>query len=305
MGVGSGEGLQPTGSLDDIARRCFEVEARQKPVRGERVALFMVLLVVGAYMLPFAPGYAVALWLALVLLAAAIFPGSRIVLARRRVARALSAFHAGDPDTVRRVHEFAVREFRQQIDAHRARTISQDSEWWVARASLAEAADEAQRSVAYWKARLEQEPDNQLATDQLKTAASLEEKLRSALAKLDAQADTLLKFYNECDARLALMDRYNRDIEETRRLEELSGRTDIAIAGAEETLLALGEQFVREAQAVGRALGGFAQVQIKSLAGEAPLDNIEYLADRIIESSDDERRTVEDLDRALQQVQEM
>ena len=53
--------------------------------------------------------------------------------------------------------------------------------------------------------------------------------------------------------------------------------------------------------AVGKALGGLARVQIKSLAGEAPLENIEYLADRIIESSDMERRAVEELDRVLRQ----
>ena len=297
-----GEGLHLTGSLDDIARQCFEVEAREKPTPGGRIVFLMFLLVVSAYLASLFPvGYAPAFIFGPFLVALAVFSGSRVVLVRRHVRRAMAAFHAGDPDAVRQVYRFAVREFSGQVMEHRARTLGSDSEWGMARGSLAEAADEAQRSVAYWEARVEQEPDNQLAASQAGAAGELEEKLQSALAKLDARASTLLRFYNECDAKLALMGRYNRDIEETRRLEELSGKTDMAIAGAEDTLLAIGEQFVREAQALGRALGGLAQVQIKSLAGEAPLDNIEYLADRIIESSDAERRAVEDLDRVLQQ----
>ena len=297
-----GKGLPVAESIEDIALRCFEVEEEERPVSGKWVASFMMLLVVVAYLTSLFPsGYALVFLLGLTVLFLAIGSLSRSLLGRRRTSRTFAAFHAGNPTAVRRVYQFAVREFRQQVETHRARTLGSDSEWGTARASLAEAADDAQRSVAYWEARVRQEPDNQLAAGQSRTAAQLDEKLRSALAKLDARADTLLRFYNDCSARLALMDRYNSDLEESRRLEELSGRTDIAIAGAEDTLLAIGEQFVREAQAVGQALGGLARIQIKSLAGEAPLDNIEYLADRIIESSDAERRAVEDLDRVLQE----
>ena len=300
-GKGGGEGLHLTESLDDIARRCFEFE-QSRFAEARRIGVFvqvMVLAIVVAFVLNL-PTASPALLAGLVAVGAAILAGSRLFL-RIRVRRSLAAFRAGDATAVAKVHRFAAREFRLQIGRHRARTLGADSEWGMARSALAEAADEAQRSVAYWKVRVRQEPENQLAAGQSKTATDLDEKLRSALAKLDARADTLLRFYNDCDARLSLMDRYNQDMEETRRLEELSGRTDVAIVGAEDTLLAIGEQFVREAQAVGRALGGLARVQIKSLAGDAPLDNIEYLADRIIESSDAERRAVEDLDRVLQQ----
>ncbi|MDE2795247.1 MAG: hypothetical protein OXL34_10555 [Gemmatimonadota bacterium] len=300
-GKRGGEGLHLTESLDDIARRCFEFE-QSRFAEARRVGVFvqvMVLAIVVAFLLNLRTASA-GLLAGLVAVGVAILAGSRLFL-RMRVRRALAAFRAGDATAVAKVHRFAAREFRLQIGRHRARTLGADSEWGMARAALAEAADEAQRSVAYWKARVRQEPDNQLAAGQSKTATGLDEKLRSALAKLDARAETLLRFYNDCDARLSLMDRYNQDMDETRRLEELSGRTDVAIVGAENTLLAIGEQFVREAEAVGRALGGLARVQIKSLAGDAPLDNIEYLADRIIESSDAERRAVEDLDRVLQQ----
>lgn len=300
-GEGGGEGVRLTGSLEDMARRCFELE-QSRFAGARRVGVFvqvMVLAIVIAFVLNL-PTASPGLLIGLVTVAAAILAGSRLFL-RTRVRRSLSAFRAGDATAVATVHRFAAREFRLQIGRHRARTLGADSEWGTARAALAEAADEAQRSVAYWQARVRQEPGNELAAGQSRTASGLDDKLRSALAKLDARAETLLKFYNDCDARLSLMDRYNQDMEETRRLEELSGRTDVAIAGAEDTLLAIGEQFVREAQAVGRALGGLARVQIRSLAGDAPLDNIEYLADRIIESSDAERRAVEDLDRVLQQ----
>ena len=299
-GEKGGEGLHLSESLDEIARRCFEFE-QSRFGEASRVGVFvqvMVLAIIVAFVFNL-PNGSPGLLAVLVAVGAAILVGSRLFL-RIRVSRAFAAFRAGEPIAVRKVHRFAAREFRVQIGRHRARTLGADSEWGMARGALAEAADEAQRSVAYWQARVKQEPDNRLAAGQSKTAAELDDKLRSALAKLDARADTLLRFYNECDARLTLMDRYNQDMEETRRLEELSGRTDVAIAGAEDTLLAIGEQFVREAQAVGRALGGLSRVQIKSLAGDAPLDNIEYLADRIIESSDAERRAVEDLDRVLQ-----
>lgn len=299
-GRGDEHGLHLTESLDDIARRCFEFE-QSRFAEARRVGVFvqvMVLVIAVAFLLNL-PTASRGLLAGLAAGGAAILAGSRLLL-RMRIRRALTAFRAGDATAVAKVHRFAAREFRLQIGRHRARTLGADSEWGTARAALAEAADEAQRSVAYWKARTRQEPDNRLAAGQSRTATGLDEKLRSALAKLDARADTLLRFYNDCDARLSLMDRYNQDMEETRRLEELSGRTDVAIVGAEDTLLAIGEQFVREAQAVGRALGGLARVQIKSLAGDAPLDNIEYLADRIIESSDAERRAVEDLDRVLQ-----
>lgn len=291
-----------TDSLDDLARRCSESEGGDRPVSGTGVALFMMLVVVAAYLATVFPAdYALQILLGLTLPALAISSLRRSLLARIRMRRALAAFRAGDAAAVAKVHRFAAREFREQVGRHRERALGADSEWGMARAALAGAADEARRSVAYWEARVRQEPDNQLAPGQLRAASDLDGKLRSALGKLDARADTLLRFYNECDARLSLMDRYNQDVEETRRLEELSGRSDVAIAGAEGTLVAIGELFVREARAVGRALGGLERVPIKSLAGDAPLDDVEYLADRIIESSDAERRAVEELDLVLQQ----
>ena len=217
----------------------------------------------------------------------------------RHVSRRFAAFRAGRSDVVHDVYRFAVEEFRGQIEAHRARTLGSNSEWGNARESLARAVDDADRSMAYWRTRLQQDPDSPVVAGQLRTATELDAKLRSALGKLDGRADILRKFYNECHARVAVMDRYNRDIEETRRLERLSGTAGTLIAEAEGVLAGIGASFVREAQKVGEVLGDFERLQLKSLAGEAPLDDIEFLADRINESSEAEFATVEKLSRAI------
>ena len=301
-----------TRPLDDIARRHYEAEARRfRLIAGRSCgkALTRVFwsatcaLVLWGVLLAFLPedvavAGAPALLAGLLLLLVAA-PG---LLARRHVSKGLAAFRAGEPDAVRPVCEFAVKEFRHRIEIHRARTLGSDSEWGVARTSLAERADEAQRSVTYWRMRVREEPENSVAATQLQAALDIDEKLRTALGKLDARADVLLQFYNVCEAKVALMDRYGSDIDEIRRLEDLSGEADLAVATAEAALAEIGHQFIQEAQAVGQALGGLERIQVKSLAGEAELENIEYLADRIIQSSDAERRAVEDLDRGLRQV---
>ncbi|MDE0239850.1 MAG: hypothetical protein OXQ84_06580 [bacterium] len=226
----------------------------------------------------------------------------RVFLPKLRSARRFKAFRAGDPGVVLDVYRFAVDDFLRQVESHRARTLGNESEWAAARESLAEALDGAQRSVAYWRARLGQEPDNQVFARQLKTATELRGKLRSALDKLDGRADVLRKFYNDCEARIAVMDRCNRDIEETRRLDRLSGAADVVIAGAETALAGIGASFVREARKMGRVLGSFERLQLKSLAGEAPLDDIEFLADRVNESSEAEFATVEQLSRTMEEL---
>lgn len=218
---------------------------------------------------------------------------------RKSAQRGIAAYGRGEPWAVLRVHEFAVTEFRERIQAHRERTLGRGSEWGRARSELAQAADEAQRSAAYWRERLRGEPGSELARTQGRVADRLEAKLGEALGKLDARTAALRRFYSDCDARLAVMDRCNRDLEESRRLEELSGRADVVIAQAEGMIQTIAQQFVAEARNIAEALGGVATVGIKSLAGEAPVDNIEYLADHIIESSDRERSAIEDLERQL------
>ena len=161
------------------------------------------------------------------------------------------------------VYRFAVDEFRGQIERHRARTLGNESEWAAARASLVEAVDGAQRSAAYWRVRLGLDPDDQMFAGQLKTATELHAKLRSALGKLDGRAEVLLRFYNDCEARVAVMDRCNRDIEETRRLDQLSGAADMVIAGAETALAGIGASLLREARKMGEVLGSFERLPLR------------------------------------------
>ncbi len=310
------------GSLDALARRCFEREARAAERRLDEeilrarsrssetksVAHWVVpLVLVGSCYGGFVAGgpgmftvlgIAALIWMLNGLGKAGAAKGKRSAI-RKSVETGIAAYGNGEPWAVLRVHEFAVAEFRERIQTHRERTLGRGSEWGQARSELAEAADEAQRSAAYWRERLRGEPDSDLARAQGRIADRLEAKLAEALEKLDARAAALRKFYNECDARLAVMDRCNRDLEESRRLEELSGRADVVIAQAEDMIQTIARQFVAEAQTIAAALGGVATVGLKSLAGEAPVDNIEYLADRIIESSDRERSTLENLERRM------
>ena len=307
--------------LEAVARRCFQQEeagrrARRKLETARRWAntedqVGDLAETVGCAwpLLQFA-----GLWLVLggvtgsgtlgLLSAAGTLALVRFLPPRLRVSRRLKAFRGGEPDVVLDVYRFAVHEFRGQIERHRARTLGRRSEWGAARAELARAVDEADRSMAYWRARLGQDPDNQTFAGQWRTATKLQGKLRSALDKLDGRADVLRRFYNDCEARIAVMDRCNRDIEETRRLDRLSGTADMVIVGAETALAGIGASFVREAHKVGEVLGSFERLQLKSLAGEAPLDDIEFLADRINESSEREYDTVERLSRTMGELGE-
>ena len=72
------------------------------------------------------------------------------------------------------------------------------------------------------------------------------------------------------------------------------------IAHAEGTIQGLATAFVTEALSVFRTLGGIATVSITALAREAPLDNIDYCANRIIQDSDRDRAAIEDLERRLE-----
>jgi hypothetical protein len=305
-------------SLDKIALRCFKLASKQKLERNRKRSTgeeevgcsgcLVALLVLGA-VFGMGPG---ALVLAGVVLLGRM--GIRHVrgrtaeskakaAAQAQVASKLRAFHSGDPDAVQEVYRFATVEFRRQIEAHRARTLGASSKWAKARAALDEASDGARRSRTYWRTRRHDEPDNSMVVGQLETARQLDRMLRSALSRLDRRAEVLLSFYNECEVRLATLDRHNQDIEETRRLDQLSGSANLVVANANITLAEIGASFIREARNVGEVLGGFERLQIKTLAGEAPLDDIEYLAERIIESSDSELDAVERLKSALTSVE--
>ncbi len=317
--VGPPTDMEWDESLEAVARRCFagEEELRRERkgawrhalarawtrTRGnardlaETIGLGWSLLKLGGLWLVLAGllgsgllGFGIALGLLALI---------RLLPARRRMARRLAAFRDGDADATRAVHRFAAEEFRAQVERHRARTLGPESEWGVARASLTKAVASAQGSVAYWRARLNQDPEDPMVAGQLRTATELRPKLRAALAKLDARREVLLRFYADCEARIAVMERHNRDVEQTRRLDRLSDAADGVIAGAGTAAAEVGASFAREAHAVGRVLGSFERLQLESLAGEAPVDDIEFLAERINEASEREFDAVERLSRMI------
>ncbi len=217
----------------------------------------------------------------------------------RIVRDGVAAYQAGDEDAVSAVHDFTLRLLRRRVEEQRKQTLGPSSEWELARAPLATALDDVEVEVAYWDERIREEPNSELASLQLQTARKLEAKLRSALGKVDGRAEVLRQFYHRCEAKLAVMDRSNTDLTKVKRLEELSVRADSAIAHAQGTVEALAQHFLTEAQNIASALGSADHSQLSMLAGAAPVDNIEFLADKIHERSERNRSTIRQLEKAL------
>lgn len=218
----------------------------------------------------------------------------------QQINRGVAAYEAGDMDAVAAVHGYALGLLRERVKAHRARTLGSKSEWGRARAPLDDALTEAGGRVAYWEERRRSDPANEVAPLQLETARKLQAKLRSALDETDARADVLRQFYDRCEAKLAVMDRTNADLVEVKRLEALSGKARSAIAHAKGTIEALASQFLAEAQNIAAALGSADRTQLGVLAGDAPLDNIEYLADKIHENTERDRDALATLEKTLE-----
>ena len=223
-----------------------------------------------------------ALWLALGLVGGEVISRyvhrSRLRIFRRLVEETPWVIHG----------EIAAR-FRREIQAQRDRTMGAGSEWHAARQPLQDAFDQANRSMAYWRERLKQDPSNEVTGAQLATAERLTGKFSDALGELDKRSEVLVQFFNDCEAKLSVLEYSKRDFEESRRLSELSDKAEGIIFDATATLASIGRQFVTEAVRVGEALGAVERLQIKESAGDVPLDRIEAVADRIIESSEREQ----------------
>ena len=190
------------------------------------------------------------------------------------------------------LYEAVAQKFASEVARQRARTMGPESEWGRARLSLETAAQDADRSVAYWTQRLAVEP-GEIARAQLATASRLRDKFHSALSGLDERARMLVAFFNDCEARLAVLHSTRRDYEEIRKLEVLADKSDDVVAHAESTLVSIGTSFVTEALRVADALGGLERAGLTSLAGEVSVDHLEALADRIVESAEKDRTAIE------------
>lgn len=197
-------------------------------------------------------------------------------------------------------YQAVASKFEQEIERQRARTLGADSDWGRARKPLESAAQESARSVAYWEQRCAMDLGNEVARQQLETAKRLRDKFQEALTQLDARAHVLVAFFNECEARLAVINHAKRDYEEVRKLGALSERAEDIVANAEVTLMSIGSTFLSEAIRVGNALGGLERAGLLSMADSVPADRIETLADRILESSEKDRAMLERLTKEVQ-----
>ena len=173
--------------------------------------------------------------------------------------------------------------FKQEVAEYRTRMLGPGSDLHRARDPVKQAQDEANQSVAYWGARLRQDRDNEVALASLETAENLSLKFTRALEELDRRSDTLLTFLNECYAKLAVLESSQTDFAESRRLAALTDRADVVVEDAESVLDRIGEDFLTEAARLGGALGALRALQLKEAAGSVSVDQIEHVADRILE----------------------
>ena len=185
--------------------------------------------------------------------------------------------------------------FKQEITDYRTRMLGPQSDLHRARDPLKVAQDEADRSVAYWGARLRQDRSNEVAHASLETAEDLSLKFTRALEELDRRSDALLLFLNECYAKLAVLEGSRTDFAESKRLAALSDQADVVVDDAESALDRIGEDFLTEAARLGGALGALRALHLKELAGEVPLDQIENVADRILEAYQEDSETLQKL----------
>ncbi|UCC25816.1 MAG: hypothetical protein JSU98_01720 [Gemmatimonadales bacterium] len=189
--------------------------------------------------------------------------------------------------------------FRRDLEVQRARLMGPRSELGRARAPLEEALEEARRSEAYWTERCRQDPSSLLAKQQVETAERLSKKFDAALGELLERSRILLDFFNSCEAKLVALEHGRRDVEETRRLADLSDRADEVTSGADLALEGIAREVLSQAVRVGEALGAMERLRIQEAAGELPVDQMESVADQIIESADSERRLLSRLVAAL------
>ena len=217
---------------------------------------------------------------------------------RRDYQNQLRRFSTEVRDSPWKVYEAVALKFAREIERQRARTIGPNSEWGQARLRLESAAQEADRSVAYWIQRLSTELGNDIAKTQLAAATQLRDKFLAALSGLDQRARLLVSFFNDCEARIAVLHSTKRDFEEIRKLDLLAGRSDEIVTHAQETLASIGTSFVSEALRVANALGGLERIGLVNLAGQVSVDQLEILAERIVESAERDRTALEHVTRS-------
>src|SRR5262245_33728593 len=154
-------------SVDDLVRE-YAVELTPRINEEQRLlaysstftAAFLAALVV---LLLIGPGLApmFTLLVAAAFAGAGIGAGEWIVRRNHRGARRRLVSTLTDNPTS--FYNAVMQKFALEIERQRANTLGSNSKWGRAREPLARAAQEAARSVAYWKQRLATDPGNQVA----------------------------------------------------------------------------------------------------------------------------------------------
>jgi len=185
--------------------------------------------------------------------------------------------------------------FRQDIQNQRESLLGEGTEWATRKRSLTRAKNQAHRSASYFEERQQQDGGEGVIASQLLIARNLHAKLSEASAKIDKQESALLAFFNQCEARVSVLEQGARDQEEIQRLSTLSAKADSVVVDATLALETTGQQLIKRSIQVGQALGSLRRLQLKESAGEVPVDQIEEVADRILESASDDQRMLADL----------
>jgi hypothetical protein len=189
--------------------------------------------------------------------------------------------------------------YREKLREYESQVLGPGSPIEQARQPMLAAADEARKSLAYWQARHQEEGANAMIASNSLVAEDLTSKLDGALADLDRRRGVLSAFFGKCEARLGLLERGQRDSEESEKLQRLSETAGGLIHSAEATLAEIGRVSARQAIALGEALGAFERARLWHKAGEVPVEEIEHVADAILASSERDHALVLSLVREL------
>lgn len=299
-------GMDLTTPLDpqDLLQRYAHASPEPR-LREARIGPYLICATVwiSSVVLVGGPGSLLGLLLIPAGLAAAV--GAAELLARVFHQHAHSAWlEAGATVNWVKVHERVVTELKASIQRSRTALLAPNSKMAAHRLQLEQGADEANRSVTFWRDAVEGEPDSAANKAQLDTAVELERKLRDAVQRLDERKERMTAFLNQCEVKADALEFSRRKLEESNKLASLADRTPNVIADAEAALDRLGREFLDDAIHAFTALGGLERFHLTEVAGDLPLASIEDVADEIVRSSQREEEVFEELARELGQSDE-
>ena len=208
------------------------------------------------------------------------------------IRRHMKAFHSRYPSIVVRVCTFAVQEYRQLVASQRERALGSDSKWTTKRQAIAGAEDGAARAIAYWTERLRLEPGIPGARERVEVATAHSRKLQSALDSLDRHIDAVRTGFLECREKVDAMERRIDDVAQIRQLGALPHTSGGGQALADESVRAIAEELVEEAESVGSALADLKRLAFAP-ASKVAGEDVEQLAEEVVTESEEANRAIE------------